>query len=44
MSNGWASISNLRVVKAAGANEKVKVWTTQVIVTLKFFVMKGTVG
>ena len=42
--NGCKSIPTSRVVRAAGEGKNVKDWTTQVIDTLKFFVMEGTAG
>ena len=42
--NGWVSIPTCTVVEAAGKVEKVKVWTSQVIVTSKLFVIKGIAG
>jgi hypothetical protein len=44
MSLGWTSNPTTRVVEAAGAVKKVKVWTMQVIVTVKLFVSGGTLG
>ena len=39
---GCVSIPTCKVVEAGGAVEKVKVWTSQVIVTTKFFVIDRT--
>lgn len=36
--NGCGSIPTCKVIKTSGCVKKVKVYTTQVIVTVKFFV------
>ena len=44
MSIGWESIPTYKVVSAAGAVEKVNVWTAHVMVTEKVFVIEATPG
>ena len=39
---GWVSIPTCKVVEVGGVVEKVKVWTSQVIVITKFFVIDVT--